>query len=460
MMIGRLSILDTDGEAPPRHGPALIYVGGAVVASLFGSLFALATRLELLGPAQTIMGADPFRQLSLLRDLIFTFGVALPSVAGLGHLLSAPGTTLPVKRLETLALGGFVLSAFIMLAGSAVTGWFFLLLATGACMVAAAAALLQAVAFILRGRQAPPQRQRSLFAQALHVACVVEIVTLPIAAGLCAALMTERLAGETLWHGAGADPALLEHWLRLLVTPLGAIALLPAIGVVSDALETAAQRRLVGRRAVAASVWALALLGVVSALARLHSDEPVMLAVSSFFALAMTVPFTLILGNWIVTLLTAPRQSSPERWFAIAALVSLAELALTGAPLALLDRGPRLDGTVFQQGHSELVWATIGFAVAAALCRAWPKLTGARPVTTWLGVACLLGCAGVQLATLAQLGAGARGMSRGYAYPPEFHRWAVAASAGSLLWMAAAAMIAVSLMVAVRRAVTRVQQVH
>jgi heme/copper-type cytochrome/quinol oxidase subunit 1 len=272
-----------------------------------------------------------------------------------------------------------------------------------------------------------------------------------VVTALCALLVTERLAGVRLWHGAGGDPELLEHWLRLAVAPLGAVALLPAVGVIGDAIVTATNQPLVGRRTVGAALWALALFGSVAALARLGGDDPEALAVASFFSLAMAVPLTLILGNAIVSLTTMKLRGSPALWFAVAALVLLAELAIAGAPLAILDRGPRLSASVFAEAHDELVWAAIGFAVAAALYRAWPTLTSARPSASWAHIACGLGFAGVQLATAAELVAGARGMPRGYAYPPEFHGWAIAATVGTILWMAAAALIAGSLTVSLRR---------
>lgn len=453
MMIGRAALAAPDDRdrPPARDALGVVYLVGVIAASVVATLFALATRLPHLWPAPTLLGADAFRRAALLRDVFFSLAVALPSVAALGHLLlPAVGATPAARRLDRLALGAHGAGAALLLASTLLGGWPWLLALTAGGALLGAGALMQAIGFVVRLRRAPVAAA-SPFADALWTASVVEIAALPVAIALLALLATERLTGATLWHGAGGDARAYEHWLRAVVVPLAALVVLPSIGVLGDALATATARPLPGGRALRRATWALAIAGAVAWTARLLFDGAGAAAVGSLFALAAAAPVTVIVGQWLLALAGGVKAAAAPLWFALGAVVVWVEYAAAGVPLALVDVGGLLGATTFAEARLVLLFAALGFTVAAALHRVWPRLTGRSVGERAARAACAVAFAGVQLAVVPELVAGARGMPRGFAYPAAFRGAEIAAAAGTLLWIGAAAAIAASLVGATRR---------
>ena len=413
-----------------------------LVASVTAVLFSIAARLELLSPAQTLMSAEVFTQVALLRDGLFAFAVTLPSVAALGHLLlprALPDS--PTARLDNLAIIAHLGGAALLLAATATAGWVPLLLLAGAGALMCIAGTVQALAFLGRLRAPRPRGDEpELFARALLLTAVAELVALPVAAAALVVLVVERATGQALWHGAGADPLVFEHWLRVCMQPIAYVAVVPCLGLVSDIVGTRG-------RAPTVAMAAMLILGGVAWGARLFGDGTApAIAIGSFFSLALLVPITVVVGHWLATL---DGQGVP-RWFAVGFMVCFAELAVTALPLALADVSQSLQVTTFAAAHHELLVAALAFAVAAALHRAWPGLTGASYGHTPALVGGALALLGLQLAIAPQLIAGSRGMPVTIDYPSQFRPLAMVASIGWFVACAGAAIVAANLLFSLR----------
>jgi heme/copper-type cytochrome/quinol oxidase subunit 1 len=427
----------------PQARPSLsiAYVIGVGAASLVAMLLALAARLELLSPTQTLMDADAFRQVALLRDAIFAVGVALPSVSVLGHLIVPRHDNVRVARLERLAAAAQLGGGLALLAASAGLQWGALLLVDGAAVLVAAGSLAQAIAFVVRVRAPRPRGDApSLAMRALALTATAELVALPIALSLFVLLAVERVTGLELWHGAGAHPLAFEHWLRICLKPLVYIAVVPCLGVVADALTS-------NVRPVVMAMAAMLLLGGVAWGARLFGgDDAAAVAVASFFSLALLVPMTVAVGN----LMAAAPSPGATRWLALAFVCCFVELGVTALPLAMADIGQSLQANAFAAAHHDLLLGALAFGVAAALHHFWPGLA-ADHGERLAKIGCLIAFVGLQIAVVPQLIAGTRGMPVTFEYPSPLRWFAAIAGVGWLLAAAGASLMGANLLASLRR---------
>lgn len=445
MLTGSGSSVAAPSVATPAIGRRWVvpHLVAVAIASVTAVLFAVAARLELLTPTATMMNGDVFAQVTLLRDGLFAFGVTLPSIAALGHLLLPPASAdSPSARLENLAVGAHLGGASLLLGATLTSGWAPLLLVAGAGALVCIAGTLQALAFLGRLRAAGRRdEQPAPFASALTLTVLAELLVLPITAAAFVVLVVEHATGQALWHGVGAEPSSFEHWLRLCMQPVAYVAVVPCLGVASEIVEAKG-------RAVTASMAAMLVLGGMAWAARLFGDgSAAAVAVSSFFSLALLAPVVVLVGHWLAAL----SSKTVPQWLAVAFIVCFVESALAALPLGLADVAQLLDAGAFGAAHRELLVATLGFAVAAALHRAWPTLTGVQPGRTPALVGGLIALLGLQLAIVPQLLGGLRGMPATLEYPARFHAVAILATVGWLAASGGAALVAGNLLVDLRR---------
>lgn len=446
-MIAAAAAAPVRDAAPPDRTSrplAMVYVAGVAVASLVAMLFVVGARLELFWPAQSLMSAEVFAQLALLRDAVFALAVTLPSVTALGLLL-LPGTrTLVVERLERLGIGGFGLAAAALLLAALTTGWPSLLAVAAAGATAMAGAIAQSIAFLVRLRAPRPRGgEPTTFARSLAMASLASLVAMPVSLATFVVLITEHVAHQPLWRNAGGDPLLFAHWLHVALRPVAYLAVVPCIGAVSDVLGARS-------RGLGVATASLLLLGGVAWGSRLfgHGDAGAV-AVTSFFSLALLAPAAMVLADWLVAI----RSASPRDgafWLAVAATISFFELWVTAPPLAMADLSLSLGANAFAAAHHALLLATLGFAVAAAVHRAWPTLAAA-PSQRAAIVGGALAFVGLHVAVVAEAIAGVRGMPLTIDYPATLRPAAIVAGAGWILVAAGAAVVGANLLATLRR---------
>jgi hypothetical protein len=436
--------LEAGGAPPPPAARSAAWLVGMAVASLVGMLFAVSMHLELMSSTALLMSGDAFAQLALLRDAWFALAVALPGAIALGQLLVPASRSVVVERLERLALAGFAIAGAALLVASLAAGWTSLLAVAIAGTLATAGAIAQSAAFVARLSAARPRgSEASPFARAFAPASAAALVALPVSLGMFAALFVERLAHVALWRDAGADPVAFAHALSLALRPVVYLAVVPCLGAIGELLALRA-------RTVTIAATAMLLLGGVAWAARLFGgDDAGAVAVTSFFSLALLVPAAIVVVEWLAAI-RATRERDGAFWLAIAAMVLFVELALSAPPLAMADLAPSLGGNAFATAHHELLLAMLGFAVAATLHRAWPRLAAA-PSQMLARIGGIVAFAGVHVAAAAQVTAGLRGMPATIDYPAALRPWAILSGAGWLLVAAGAAILGVNLLGTLRR---------
>src|SRR3977135_22647 len=111
----------------------IMYLWAVLGAFLLGGLFALALRIELLTPKETIMTAETYNKVFTLHGVIMVFLFIIPSIpAALGNfvlplMLGAKDVAFPRLNLASLYIYmiGAVMAVTSIVFGSVDTGWTF-----------------------------------------------------------------------------------------------------------------------------------------------------------------------------------------------------------------------------------------------------------------------------------------------------------------------------------------------
>ncbi len=379
-----------------------------------------------------------------LGAVVLHAGLALGGTSSAGMLGSASMTSLEWVPRETVQLGSFAFRA------SGVDWW-----AIGLALVALAATCvaLEIVATVLtrraKGRslgESSPLAWNGLIAGGLG------LLAFP---ALCLGLVLlerDRLLGGSLFAPeSGADPTLWPRLTALLGHPQIVLLLLPAMGLATEVVVSAAGRPLHGRGVVRA--WSLA-LGVAGTLSWLAQLTP---AGASFARAALPLAGALMalaastaVFHWLATLWGRPLAASPALLFAL----GMAALVMTGAfstlPLALEPASVRQTGTTFGVAHAhEMLFGGVGFGLLAGVYQYAPRLLG-RSLDARLGRwHFALTLAGAFVTFLPMHALGLAGMPRRIHTYPAAMGWEGlnrVATYGSLLLMLAGVVFAMALL--------------
>ncbi|MDX1546803.1 MAG: cbb3-type cytochrome c oxidase subunit I, partial [Rhodothermales bacterium] len=256
---------------------AILYIFTVGLAFLAGGLLALAVRMELFTPGETIMGADAYNQTFTLHGVIMVFGFIIPAVpAILGNFalpiqLGAKDVAFPRLNLASwyiyMAGVGIVLSA--LLVGRVDTGWTFytpyssqtgpaVLFVTMGVFVAGFSSILTGLNFIvtIHKMRAPglTWNRLPLFVWAIYATSIVQVLATPVIGITMLLLLLESTLGIGIFDPAlGGDPVLYQHFFWFYSHPAVYIMILPAFGVISELIAVFSRQRVYGYRAIALS---------------------------------------------------------------------------------------------------------------------------------------------------------------------------------------------------------------
>ncbi len=382
---------------------AVLYLGGIVLSFLAGSLLAVAFRSQLLHPSSRFMSPAVFSRLFTLHGAMMVFLVVLPAIpAALGGfvlplMLRARNVALPRLNLagfHLYLLGGSLLLAAVI-TGGADTGWDFLppysltthgsvaltlLGAVALCL----SALFSSITLLVTIQTLRPRGmgwfRLPLFAWSVYIESAVLIVSLPVLCGALLLLLAERLGGFGVFSPAmGGNPALFEQMFWFAAHPAVYITLLPALGVIAEIVATFSGRALAGYRSMVGSFIAIgvcAFLGWgIHLVAGDQSDAAA--AVTSFLALSVAVPASLILLNLLATLRGGAIRLRSPMLLALGSLLLMTAGTVSGLLRALLPAAAVVGGTAFEVGslHYIVLGGTFT-AFLAGLHYWWPKIFG------------------------------------------------------------------------------------
>jgi cytochrome c oxidase subunit I len=385
-------------------------VGRILISGALGFLFIalielLLMRIQLLVPENTFLDPVTFNRMLSLYGASAVFFFALPLAIGLFYYVTplqigARGTALP--RLGQIGAGLWVVGAVVLYAGflftpseagvnplAPLTEKAFL--ANNGVDAWAASTGLATLGFLflainlvatLRTMRAPGLAWRRLpvFAWAAAVSSWLMVVIGPVLLAALTMLMIDRnYDGIFFADGAGGAPLLWQHLSWIFFTGTYMLVLVFAFGAIAEIVASFARKPLFNRTVVMASLAAIAAIGTLAWLQNMLT-APIGIGWMYFgmlMALALIVPFGLVIFNLIATLAGGTLRMRAPLLFAIGAILAISVGLASEVCHSLVAAAWKVKNTTDATAATH--FALIGGSVLggfAALHYWFPKMTG------------------------------------------------------------------------------------
>jgi cytochrome c oxidase subunit I+III len=206
------------------------------------------------------------------------------------------------------------------------------------------------------------------------------LFALPALTVACVMLFADRRFGTHFFDpAAGGHPLLWQHLFWIFGHPWVYIVVLPAMGIVSDALPTFCRRPLVGYTMVALATVTTGILGFGVWVHHMFATGLPPLAVSFFSAasFAITIPSAIAVFAWIATIWTGRPVIRTAFLFMAGFILLFVIGGVSGVATAAAAFDQQLTDTYFVVAHLHYVLIGINlFPVVAGLYYWFPKMTG------------------------------------------------------------------------------------
>lgn len=425
------------------------YILTAFALLALGGLEALTMRLQLASPDQHILGPTRYDQLYSMHGVTMIFLYSMPVLSGFSNylwplLLGTRDMAFPrVNALSYwiyLASSIFLYVGFFMGAGPN-NGWFNLapysekLFNPGMNMdffalgmifngVSTLVGAINFVVTFLRTRCPGMSINRvPVMVWGTATASAANILVVPSVSLAFFFLWMDRNFGTNFFRvSAGGQPVLWQHLFWMFGHPWVYAIVLPAMGMVSDALPVFCRRPLVGYSAVVLSTVATMMLGFGVWVHHMFADGMPNLALAFFSGISfiIAIPSAVAVFSWTATIwLGKPIVNTAFLFFA--SMIGLFVIGgVSGFMMAAVPVDWQLNDTYFVVGHIHYVLIGINlFPVVGAIYLWFPKMTG-RMLDETLGMANFWTMFfGFNLSFLPMHLSGLWGMPRRiYTYPP------------------------------------------
>ncbi len=385
-------------------------VGRILIAGALGFLFIalielLLMRLQLSIPENTFLAPQTFNRVLSLYGATAIFLFAIPLALGLFYYVAplqigARGTALP--RLGQLGLWLYIGGATVLYAGflftpseagvnplaplseltflpnNGVDAW-----ATATGMATLGFVLIAVnLATTLRNMRAPGMawRRVPVFAWAGAICSWLLLVIGPVMLAALTMLMIDRnFNGIFFADGSGGAPLLWQHLSWIFYTGAYMLILIAALGAIAEIVPTFARKPLFNRGAVIGSLVAIAVIGTLAWMQNMLT-APIGIGWMYFgtiMALALIVPFGLVIFNLIATMVGGTLRMRAPLLFSVGA-ISAISIGL-GAEIehSMVAVGWQLKNTTDATAatHFALIGGSV-FGGFAALHYWFPKMTG------------------------------------------------------------------------------------
>ncbi len=382
------------------------YIATALLFFLIAGLLALAMRVQLAVPENTLLDHGNYNQFFTVHGTGMMFLFAVPIVEAIGvYLLPAmlAARDLPFPRLSAFAFwayafGGISFFCSLIFDAAPDGGWFmyppltsfqfspginadFWLLGIGFIEISAIAGAIEIVVGILRTR--PPGMtldKLPIYAWSMLVMAGMIIFAFPAVIVATALLEIERAFHWPFFIAAkGGDPLLWQHLFWFFGHPEVYIIFLPAAGLVSTMVPALARRPLVGHDWVVLALVGTGFFSFGLWVHHMFATGIPSLSLSFFSAasMAVAVPSGIQVFAWIATLGGGRVQWTTATRFLMGFLFIFVLGGLTGVMVAVVPFDWQVHDSYFIVAH--LHYVLIGgmvFPVFAGLYHWWPLLDG------------------------------------------------------------------------------------
>lgn len=428
----------------------LRYLVTAFVFLLMGGVEALIMRLQLARPNATVLTPEQYNQLFTMHGVTMIFLYALPVLSGFSNYLwplVLGSRDMAFPRLNALSYWLFLFAGLFLYAsfptGQAPdAGWFNYAPLSGLEYSTGPNIDVYALGMVLLGISTTVGSMNFVVTllrmrapgMSLDRMPVLVWGTLTASGGNLLAVPSVSLAFFLLWMDRrigthffdvlnGGRPLLWQHLFWIFAHPWVYAVVLPAMGIVSDALPVFCRRPLVGYGPVALSTVATMVIGFVVWIHHMFATGIPALALSFFGAASMVIaiPSAVATFAWIATIWTGrPVFRVPFLFFAGFVLLFVIG-GVSGVMTAAVPFDWQLTDTYFVVAHLHYVLLGINvFPVIGGIYFWFPKFTG-KMMSERLGkVAFWVLFSGFNVAFFPMHIAGLLGMPRRiYTYPAD-----------------------------------------
>ena len=429
----------------------LRYLVTAFLFLLIGGIEALIMRVQLARPNAAVLTPEQYDQLFTMHGVTMIFLYALPVLSGFSNYLwplVLGGRDMAFPRLNAFSywvflFAGLFLYASFPLGQGADAGWFNYVPLSSLTYDPGPNIDVYALGMILLGVSTTVGAANFVVtllrmrAAGMSIDRIPVLVwgTLTISVGNLFAVPSVSLAFLMLWlarrigthffdvTGGGGRALLWQHLFWVFAHPWVYVVVLPAMGIVSDALPVFCRRPLVGYGPVAISTVATMVIGFVVWIHHMFATgiPPLALAFFGSASMIISIPSAVATFAWIATIwLGRPVFRAPFLFFAGFVLLFVIG-GVSGVMTAAVPLDWQLTDTYFVVAHLHYVLIGINvFPVVGGIYFWFPKFTG-RMMSERLGkIAFWLMFVGFNLGFFPMHIAGLLGMPRRiYTYAPD-----------------------------------------
>ncbi|CAN7611471.1 cytochrome c oxidase subunit I [Trinickia sp. LjRoot230] len=384
----------------------LRYLVTSFLFLVLGGLEALVMRLQLAQPNETLLTPEQYNQLFTMHGVTMIFLYALPVLSGFSNYLwplVLGSRDMAFPRLNAFSYWVFVFAGVFLYASFPLgeapnAGWFnyvplsSLTYNTGPNIdvyalgmvllgISTTVGAMNFVVTLLRMRAPGMSIDRiPVLVWGTLTASGANLFAVPSVSLAFLMLWLDRRIGMHFFDIAGGSHALLwQHMFWIFAHPWVYVVVLPAMGIVSDALPVFCRRPLVGYAPVAISTVATMVVGFVVWIHHMFATGLPPLALSFFGAASMviSIPSAVATFAWIATIWTG-RPVFRTPFFFFAGFVLLFVIGgVSGVMTAAVPLDWQLTDTYFVVAHLHYVLIGINvFPVVGGTYFWFPKFTG------------------------------------------------------------------------------------
>jgi cytochrome c oxidase subunit 1/cytochrome c oxidase subunit I+III len=382
------------------------YLITAFAFLLIGGVEALVMRVQLARPNQSVLTPAEYNQIFTMHGVTMIFLYALPMLSGFSNFLwplVLGSRDMAFPRLNAfsywvyLCAGIFLYSTF-PLGQAPDAGWFNYVPLSGKEFapgrgidvfalgiiflgISTTVGSINFIVSLLRTRAPGMSINRMpILVWGTLTASVANLFAIPALSAACLLLWLDRQFGMHFYDSrGGGQPLLWQHLFWIFGHPWVYALVLPAMGIVSDALPVFCRRPLVGYTAVALATVTTMIVGFGVWVHHMFATGIPGLALSFFGAASMiiAIPSAVSVFAWLGTIWTGRPVFTTAFLYFAGFLVLFVVGGVSGFMTAAVPLDWQLTDTYFVVAHLHYVLLGINvFPVIGGLYYWYPKLTG------------------------------------------------------------------------------------